>query len=508
MKALGMYPGNPIDVKWFGDDFAGVVTRVGEGVTDIAVGDSVVGMAPYCFRSYVTVNRHMVFKKGANTRVSKRRLRSPPSSSPPTTRSTNSPECARASGSLVHAGTGGVGMAAIQIAKGLGLEIFATAGTPQKRELLLERARRRPRARLPHAGVRRRDHAHHRTGKGVDCVLNSLAGDFIPKSFSVLRTFGRFVEIGKIDIYNNSKLGLEQLRNNISYFVVDLAQHLQDKPEYVAEMFADAGGEIRCRRTTEPLPHTTFPITEVVEAFRYMAQGKHVGQERAQLRRALDQSGALYRGRDTSSMADASYLITGGMSGFGFELAKWMARNGARNLVLMSRSGARDESDRRRDPGDGGFDRGDHRRRAWRRHQRGRTSAGSSTGSCGDLPPLRGVIHGAMVLDDQFMGDMDDALFHQGRATRRCSARGTLHRATRGDRARPLHLLLLVLGRDRCGEASELQRRQLLPRRARPLPAGAGGLPAMTINWGALIGRCRLSSSATRRPPPTSTSSA
>ena len=69
-------------------------------------------------------------------------------------------------------------------------------------------------------------------GEGVDAVLNSLAGDFIPKNFSVLKTFGRYMEIGKVDVYGNSKIGLEPLRNNISFFVIDLAQHLQQKPSY------------------------------------------------------------------------------------------------------------------------------------------------------------------------------------------------------------------------------------------------------------------------------------
>ncbi|SVE64861.1 uncharacterized protein METZ01_LOCUS517715, partial [marine metagenome] len=226
---------------------------------------------------------------------------------------------------LIHAGTGGVGMAAIQIARKLGLEIFATAGTPEKRDLLLKLG------------------AHHAMNSrslsfadeilkvtddaGVDCVLNSLAGDFIPKSFSVLRPFGRFIEIGKVDVYNDSKIGLQQLRNNISYFVVDLAQHLQDRPDYVAEMFAALAKSFDSGEYS-PLEHTVFPITEAAQAFRFMAQGKHIGKNVLSFDcdsipvAPCTQTGHLFK-------SNVTYMITGGMSGFGFELAKWMTRNGA-----------------------------------------------------------------------------------------------------------------------------------------------------------------------------------
>ena len=88
-------------------------------------------------------------------------------------------------------------------------------------------------------------------GRGVDAVLNSLAGDFIPKSFSVLAPFGRFLEIGKIDVYGNTKIGLEQLRENISYFVIDLAQYLENRPQYVASMFVELSSDSR-RVITSP----------------------------------------------------------------------------------------------------------------------------------------------------------------------------------------------------------------------------------------------------------------
>lgn len=145
----------------------------------------------------------------------------------------------------------------------------------------------------------------------------------------------------EIDVYGNTRVRLNALKDNISYFVIDLAQHLSAKPDYVAAMFDElakrfAAGDYR------PLPSKVFPITEVVDAFRYMAQGKHVGKNVLSFAgkeipvAPCSEEGHLLK-------ADATYLITGGAGGFGWDIAKWMVSEGARNLALMSRSGPRAE---------------------------------------------------------------------------------------------------------------------------------------------------------------------
>ena len=98
-------------------------------------------------------------------------------------------------------------------------------------------------------------------GKGVDAVLNSLAADFIPKSLSVLAPFGRFIEIGKVDIFNNSKIGMELLKNNISYFMFDLIEYIVQRTDHIAEMFVELGEKFQ-RGAYQPLTHTDFKITQ------------------------------------------------------------------------------------------------------------------------------------------------------------------------------------------------------------------------------------------------------
>lgn len=226
MKAMGMYPGNPVDLLWFGDDFSGVVERVGKNVKDLAPGDRVTGLAPYSFRTFVTVHRRKVFS------LPKRMSFSDAATLPTVFLTAHYAlnELARmqkGESILIHAGIGGVGMAAIQVAQRLGLEIFATAGSVEKRTMLRNIG-------VPHVlNSRTLEFADQimeiTDGRGVDAVLNSLAREFIPKSLSILALFGRFMEIGKIDVYGNTRVRLNALKDNISCFVIDLAQHLSAK---------------------------------------------------------------------------------------------------------------------------------------------------------------------------------------------------------------------------------------------------------------------------------------
>ncbi len=478
MKALGMYPGNPVDLKWFGDDLAGEVVRVGSNVKDLKPGDAVIGMAPYCFRSYVTVHRSMVFRKPAKMTFAD-------AATLPTvflTAHYGINELARmrkGESILVHAGTGGVGQAAIQIAKHLGLTIFATAGTPEKRALLKELGADYA---LDSRSLTFADEVMRLTGgKGVDAVLNSLAGDFIPKNFSVLATFGRYLEIGKIDVYGNSKIGLEPLRNNISFFVIDLAQHLEQKPEYVAEMFSELEQKFEDGAYL-PLSNKVFPVTDVVEAFRYMAAGKHVGKN------VLDfDLPEIPVGRPTGDgilfRENATYLITGGAGGFGLELAKWMVRHGARHLALMSRSGPKDQAvediaaleakgvevlDLRGDV----TSPADVKDAVAKSHRKD--------------TPLAGVVHGAMVLDDQFIIDLDEDSFMKVVRPKMLGA-WNLHQATLDV---PLDLFICfssfsaTIGpvKQSNYNAGNLFLDMLSHYRR------AQGLPSLTFNWGALAG--------------------
>jgi NADPH:quinone reductase-like Zn-dependent oxidoreductase len=176
---------------------------------------------------------------------------------------------------LIHAATGGVGLAAVQLSQQIGAEIFATAGSPEKRAYLHTLG-------IEHVmDSRSLDFADEvmaiTNGKGVDVVLNSLAGDFLTKSLALLGLCGRFLEIGKRDIYENRPLELSPFRNNLTFFAIDLEPIWEERPDFVLALFDEvlqrfAEGKLH------PLPHQIFPIAEVVDAFRYMRRTKHIGK--------------------------------------------------------------------------------------------------------------------------------------------------------------------------------------------------------------------------------------
>ncbi len=477
MKAMGIYPGYSEDLKWFGDECSGTVVSVGDNVTDYKVGDEVIAMVPYCFRSFATIDHNLVIPKPS--RLSFEEAATLPIVYLTTHYALN--HLARLEPGekvLIHAAAGGVGQAAIQIAQGIGAEIFATAGSPEKRDFLRSLG-------ISHVmDSRSLDFADEikeiTGGKGVDVVLNSLAGDFIPKSFSVLAPFGRFLEIGKIDIYQNSKIGLETFKNNISFFAIDLSKLLEERPEFLTSMLRKLAVSFE-DGSLRPLPLKTFPITRAADAFRYMAQAKHTGKIVLSMQQDSIDVGSSSDQRSLFNH-DATYLITGGLGGFGIELTRWMVDKGARNIVLMGRSGAASEEV--------------NETLESLRRQEARIEVVKADVTVEqdvirvlsdikkDMPPLKGVIHAAMVLDDAFLAQLEDEQFTKVLGPKMIGA-WLLHKHTRD---LPLdHFINFSSASSMVGatgqgnyasanfflDAMAYYRRSL-------------GLPALTLNWGAL----------------------
>ncbi|MCZ9351181.1 SDR family NAD(P)-dependent oxidoreductase [Streptomyces mutabilis] len=235
---------------------------------------------------------------------------------------------------LVHGAAGGVGLAALQYARSVGAEVVATAGTPGKRDLLRMLGVRHV---LNSRDLRFAEDVHALTnGQGVDVVLNSLAGDAIARGLECLRPGGRFIELGKRDLYANTPVLLGPFRRNIAYFGVDVATLPEQLPEVAAGEFAEL-----CRRVTEgryrPLPHQVYSADAIAEAFRSLRHSKHLGKI------VIDLGGPVAVEQPVPPMKpnpSGSYLVTGGLGGLGAALAEHLAMRGARHLVLVGRRGA------------------------------------------------------------------------------------------------------------------------------------------------------------------------
>ena len=241
-------------------------------------------------------------------------------------------------------------------------------------------------------------------------VLNSVAGDAIHKGLSILRPYGRFVELGKRDFYANSKLGLQPFCNNIQFFGVDLDRLLVDRPALSKQLFAELA-PLLDERVFVPLPHRVFPVARAVEAFRCMQHSRHIGKIVVAMD-GVDRPAIAASRPETGLQLSpaASYLITGGRGGFGIATAEWLFRKGARHLALIGRSkttppDAAAALERLRQAGaavhEFAVDVADANEVSdlLRRMQR-------------EMPPLRGIIHCAAVFRDSSLVDMTEADFH------------------------------------------------------------------------------------------------
>ncbi len=308
----------------FGGECAGIVTAVGAGISNIKVGDAVIAaQAVGSLRQFITVPTDFVIPKPMAMSFAE-------AATVPTTFLTayyGLVHCAKLKKGdriLIHSAAGGVGQAAVQIARSIGAEIFATA-SPAKWDFLRSMG-------IEHImNSRTLDFAVGTLAitadEGVDVVFNSLNGEFIDKSVEVLATNGRFVEIGKIGIWD--KATMQATRADISYFPFDLLEVSQVDPSQVQQMLHRLMRQFTSG-TLSPLAKTVFPIQQAPDAFRYMAQARHIGKVVLTLPAIAPQQ--------TAINPNATYLITGGLGALGLKTAEWIIEQGARHLLLIGRS--------------------------------------------------------------------------------------------------------------------------------------------------------------------------
>ena len=415
-KALGIYPGlDPKVPIQMGGECCGRVVALGAGVEHLKVDDEVVALTPSPTRVGLLASRAIVPaslvlpKPTMLTQVQAACL--------PIAYLTayySLIELARLREGewiLIPAGAGGVGLAATQIALAQSARVIATASTPEKHAFLHEWGVEHV---LPSRSL---DFAHRvleiTGGKGVDVVLNSLSGDYITKSLDVLAPYGRFIELGKRDIYEDRRVGLKAFRHNISYFAVDLAALIEAKPEFAASMFATVMQWIEQGRW-KPLPVRPFPATDPREPFQFMAHGRHIGKLALQFENLEEVRVLAARSNDQTPLfhRDATYILTGGLGGIGATVAEWMSENGAGHLVLVSRreAGPAEREVLRRVQAKGAVV--EHHRIDILDMPQVRQLVSEIARA---MPPLRGIMHAAAVIDDALVTNLTpdrfDAVF-------------------------------------------------------------------------------------------------
>jgi acyl transferase domain-containing protein/acyl carrier protein len=459
-----------------GMECAGIVTRVGDA-SRFRPGDRVVALAPRTFRSFVTAPENLVVPIPPDLAMDAAAI--------PVVFLTawrGLVEIANLQPGervLVHQASGGLGLAAIQIARWIGAEILATAGSEEKIRSLHEMG-------ITHVfpsrtldfGERVRKATH---GEGVDVVIGAQSGQALHVSLSALRTGGRCITVGKRDIAEDNDLPLRAFGQNLTFAAVDLDQLVKERPDKIQRML---------KAIFERFEHgdfkqqavRSFAPADVLAAFRELAENRHLGKYVVDL-----SSGEVEVHENPPPEAlvkrDGCYIVTGGTSGFGLETARWLAANGAGKIVLVSRSG-------RNAPGIGdavtaieaqgtevdvcSVDVSDATQV---RALLEKASAGSFA--------LRGIVHGAMVLDDVMLADLTEESF---RRVFMPKAIGAFHLACEVPKYRSLDFCVFyssvssLIGNR--GQASYVAANAFMDGLAHDLRAQ--DVPALSINWGAL----------------------
>jgi acyl transferase domain-containing protein/NADPH:quinone reductase-like Zn-dependent oxidoreductase/NADP-dependent 3-hydroxy acid dehydrogenase YdfG/acyl carrier protein len=403
MWAMGLLPEEALEDGFagatIGMELSGHIVAIGSGVKDLSVGDAVMAIAPAAFSTHVVVSRSGV-------------ARLPETVSPVAAATVPVAfltayyamiELGRIRAGetiLIHGAAGGVGLAALQVAKLAGAKVIATAGTREKRRFLKMLGADHVFDSRSLAFVN--DILGVTGGEGVDLVLNSLFAEAMEQSLSLVKPFGRFLELGKRDYYGDSKIGLRPFRRNISYFGIDADQLLVNAPDLTKRIFTEIGALFEEGKLV-PLPYRAFGFDEIGNAFRLMQNAGHIGKIVVIPPVAgRDEVANLPAGR-MSVDSLGTHLVVGGIGGFGLAAANWLVEKGARNVALATRRGIADietlEAIKR-----------------WENMGVSATvhacdvtdeaAADALLNTLRQIGPLKTVIHAAMVLDDALINNL------------------------------------------------------------------------------------------------------
>ncbi|OHU26864.1 polyketide synthase [Mycobacteroides franklinii] len=383
---------------------------------------------------------------------------------------------------LVHGAAGGMGMAAVQVAVNMGAVVYATAGSEERRRAALDLGATAAFDSRSIGFVE--DILRITEGRGVDVIYNSLPGEMIAQNFAVAGEFCRIIEIGKADIYFGGATDLKPFSGNLSFHSVDMDRMLRMRPEIFRELRRECTEMLTAGKLT-PLPYTRFPIDQIVGAFEAVFRAEHMGRIVLDLR---DQTPTLLpRKSDPVPVRPGhSYLITGGFGGFGLATARSLARAGATHLILASRSGATTEVARAQiealraadvDVWEERIDISDYDQVA---------DLVAKVEASGH--PLRGVFHAAAVAHDEVIADISAESLYKVFGPKVGGALN-LDRATREHNVQLDHFVLYSSISGLIGIVPQLTyaaANSMLDGLA--VSRHAAGLPALSVNWGAMSG--------------------
>ena len=401
MMAMGQ-----IDTHALGCECSGVVTKIGANVTTLKPGDRVSTYADGTFSDLVRTDE--IQPRLIPDWISFEEAATLPIIFCTALHSTKVAQLGSGDTVLIHAASGGLGQALIQLCQQARAVVYVTVGTPEKKTHIMEQYG------IPESHIFSSRNAgfaegimRATSGRGVDIIFNSLSSELLRVTWGCIASFGRFIELGKQDFAVNSRLEMAPFARNVTFAAVDLVALLEERPTYGARVWTEVLSLLE-RRVIRPVhPTTTFGFSEIEVALRTMQSGKHLGKlvivkKPGEVARAMPRSVPMAR-----LDSDATYLLVGGLGGIGRSFVHTMYERGARNVVFTSRSGLRSPVAQETVAS---LAKKGVRALVFECDVSDKAQLQSMLDQCRKqqphLPPIRGVIHLGLVLEDTLFQDM------------------------------------------------------------------------------------------------------
>ncbi|KAJ5993473.1 kinase subdomain-containing protein [Penicillium sp. IBT 35674x] len=341
MVAMGLV-GNKDQIGFEG---SGIVRQVGSDVKGFSLGDRVIACYKGILKSRIAIDSERCWKIPDEMSLAD-------AASMPTVYATaiysliELGNLQKGQTVLIHSACGGVGLASIQICQNIGAEIFATVGSEEKAQYLVTNFgiprnhifNSRKNTFLP-------DILRETNGRGADIVLNSLAGELLHTSWECVANRGKMIELGKRDFLTNGTLSMVPFLKNRAFYGVDILSLTEESPQFVKKLLIHAMELCKQGKIKPIRPLKTFPANKVVDAFRYMQQGVHMGKIVIEIPDNVSEFELSNSAPAASFSPRVSYLLVGGLGGLGRTISTWMVENGARYLIFLSRSAGQSEDD-------------------------------------------------------------------------------------------------------------------------------------------------------------------
>jgi zearalenone synthase (highly reducing iterative type I polyketide synthase) len=402
MASMGLVP-----VKGLGQEASGVIIRAGRrAASSFKIGDRVSSLSTGGTHATKTRVDHRVTVKIPDTMSFEEAAASPMVHATAYYALVRLAKLHRGQSVLIHAAAGGVGQAAVQLSAYLGLAVYVTVGSEEKRQFMVEQYG------IPNEHIfNSRDSSFVKgiqritNGRGVDCVLNSLSGELLRVSWACLATFGTFVEIGLRDITNNMRLDMRPFENSTTFTFFNIQTLIDQDPGTLGDVLRETFKLLHKGVLRTPYPMTVYPVGEVEDAFRTMQAGKHRGKLVLSFSGETVKAPVLCKAKDSLKLdPNATYLLVGGLGGLGRSLALDFIAAECQHLAFVSRSG--DSTPEAKGVVDELVGHG-AQVKVFRGDVSDEASLFAAMEQCyQQLPPIKGVVQMAMVLRDTLFENM------------------------------------------------------------------------------------------------------